>query len=280
MSDERKNVLPLIRMPRENRLNDLANKEWMVETKSVWFSRPPARDKRKAAHPATFAETDVVRLIRFFTKSGQRVLDPFLGTGSTLLACAEAGRIGVGVELVQRWADVAVERLSTVERGDMQTVFVGDSRDELSRMEPDSFDFIVTSPPYWSILTKPLDHKTRTERASKGLETKYSEHPDDLGNRESYSDFKQALGSVFEECHRLLKPKKYTCVIVSDFRHKSEFVPFHSHISELVCSRGFALEGITILAQDSKNLYPYGIPSAFVSNIHHQYILVFRKRSR
>ena len=53
-------------------------------------------------------------------------------------------------------------------------------------------------------------------------------------------------------------------------------------VSSGYCARdrarwAFSLEGITILVQDSKNLYPYGIPFAFVSNIHHQYILVFRR---
>ena len=65
-----------------NTLNDLTNTEWMVETKSVWFSRPPGRDKLKAQHPATFAETDIVRLIEYFTKRDQKVFDPFLGNFS------------------------------------------------------------------------------------------------------------------------------------------------------------------------------------------------------
>jgi hypothetical protein len=68
-------------------------------------------------------------------------------------------------------------------------------------------------------------------------------------------------------------------VIVSDFRHGSMFIAYHNDISEIIKGAGFTLEGITILAQDSKNLYPYGMPYAFVSNIHHQYILIFRRNS-
>jgi len=37
------------------------------------------------------------------------------------------------------------------------------------------------------------------------------------------------------------------------------------------------LKGVTVLLQDSKNLYPFAIPYAFVSNIHHQYILIHQK---
>ena len=75
-----------------NKLNELTAKEWIVETISVWNQRglgaghPDARIERQ--HPAPFSFTDVGRLIRYFTKSGQTVLDPFVGVGSTLKACA------------------------------------------------------------------------------------------------------------------------------------------------------------------------------------------------
>ena len=260
-----------------NTLNDLTNREWMVETKSVWFSRPPQRDKLKAQHPATFAESDIIRLIEFFTKPGSRVLDPFLGSGSTLVACARTGRTGVGVELVEHWAEIARQRIDAEETPGDQSILQGDARIVATQLEDESFDFIVTSPPYWSILRKDWDHKVKAERKSKGLKTRYSDEPDDLGNTESYDDFLAELGKVFAECRRVLKHKRYMCIVVSDFRHGSKFIAYHSDISRVMESVGFTLEGITILAQDSKNLYPYGIPYAFVSNIHHQYILTFRK---
>jgi DNA modification methylase len=263
-----------------NRLNELTNTEWMVETKSVWFSRPPQRDKLKADHPATFAESDVSRLIRFFTRRGEVVLDPFVGSGSTLIACADTGRRGVGIELVEKWVEVARERLRAAGCGDDQQIRTGDARLILPEMEANSVDFIVTSPPYWMILRKDRDHKVKTERRSKGLTTRYSDHEQDLGNIEDYEVFLAELGRIFADCGRILRPRRYMCVIVSDFRHESKFVPYHADISRVVASVGLTLEGITILVQDSKNLYPYGIPYAFVSNIHHQYVLIFRKREQ
>lgn len=265
------------RIDPRNTLNELTNTEWMIETKSVWFSRPPQRDKLKAQHPATFAESDIVRLIEFFTKPGQRVLDPFVGSGSTLVACAQCGRVGTGIELVEQWADVARQRAANEQPDTEQAVINADSREALAQITDESFDFVVTSPPYWMILRKDWDHKVKAERKSKGLETRYSDEENDLGNVESYDDFLKELGAVFTECHRVLGKKRYMCVVVSDFRHKSKFVAYHSDICRVMEDVGFSLEGITILAQDNKNLYPYGLPFAFVSNIHHQYILVFRK---
>ncbi len=259
-----------------NKLNDLSNKEWMVETKSVWFSRPPQRDELKAQHPATFAESDIIRLIEFFTKPGMTVLDPFLGSGSTLVACAQCGRTGVGIELVEHWAEVSRKRLEA-QQSSGHRILTGDSRELLRSFEDASVDFVVTSPPYWSILRKDWDHKVKAERKAKGLDTRYSDQADDLGNTESYEEFLTELGKVFSECRRVLAEKRYMCVVVSDFRHGSRFIAYHADISRVMAGAGFSLEGITILVQDSKNLYPYGLPFAFVSNIHHQYILTFRK---
>jgi len=271
-----------------NRLNDLSNVEWLTFTKSVWQSRPPPRDELKEQHPATFAENDVEKLILFFTKKGARVLDPFLGSGSTLIACLNTNRNGYGIELVNRWAVIARRRLERAKNGLQSNsnevskaseleILPGDSRIVLRRFGPEFFDFVMTSPPYWRILTKARDHKSQRERLSKGLPTKYSEDSRDLGNARSYGEFLRELAKVFAECYRVLKNGKYMAVIVSDFRHGSKFISFHNDLATAIEGVGFTLEGITILVQDSKNLYPYGMPYAFVSNIHHQYILIFRK---
>jgi DNA modification methylase len=253
----------------------------------------------KEQHPATFAENDIEKLILFFTKKGGRVLDPFSGSGSTLIACLNTGRRGLGVELIDKWVTISNQRLerakeigkrlltnpteSVLESAELQPaleIMQGDSRTVLKKIGAESFDFVVTSPPYWAILTKARDHKSKRERLSKGLPTKYSEDKRDLGNAPSYLGFLHELTKVFGECYRVLKQGKYMVIVVSDFRHGSKFVPFHNDLSDVVQKVGFSLEGITILVQDSKNLYPYGMPYAFVSNIHHQYILIFRKQTK
>ena len=301
--EESLNEIPRVRYDSRNKLNDLTNVQWLTFTKSVWQSRPPPRDELKKQHPATFAESDIEKLILFFTKREGKVLDPFLGSGSTLVGCLNTCRDGLGAELVGKWVTVARQRLQASENGRRDPtgisefsapaagttvpwrqprleIIKGDSRDVLRKFRAESFDFVVTSPPYWAILTKARDHKSKRERLSKGLPTKYSEDKRDLGNAPSYPDFLHELMKVFSECYRVLKQEKYMVIVVSDFRHGSKFVPFHNDLSEAVQKVGFSLEGITILVQDSKNLYPYGMPYAFVSNIHHQYLLIFRKKMK
>ncbi len=248
---------------------------------SRMLSTNPPRGSKKIAHPATFSERDVERLIRFFTKEGQVVLDPFVGSGSALLAARACGRAGVGLELIPEWAQLARERLA--EQADLLVdlppaeVRQTDAVLGLREMAEGSVDFIVTSPPYWRILRKKPGLKAQQERQDKGLTTHYSEDPADLGNVTDYGEFITRLGEVFAECGRVLRANRYLAVIVSDFRDGKRFVLYHADLAAEIERRGLALKGVTILLQDDKNLYPFAIPYAFVSNIHHQYILIFQK---
>jgi len=269
----------------KNKLNDLTGKEWIQETSSVWFQKGLGREHPHAQierlHPAPFSFQDIMRLIRFFTKKGEKVLDPFSGVASTLKACALSGREGVGIELISEWADLGERRLQEevpVSQSHLtQRIIIGDARVELPKLLEESFDYIVTSPPYWQILSKKPDHKLKRERISNGYKTKYSDNELDLGNIADYSSFLKELSLCFKECYRILRRGKYASIIVSDFRHNSTYRVYHVDIIEIMETYGFKLSGIAILVQNSKSLYPYGYPYAYVPNIHHQYILNFQK---
>jgi len=270
-----------------NQLNELTSTEWIKRTKSVWFSKPPPRDKLKIQHPATFAESDIEELLLVFTKRGDKVLDPFLGVGSTLIACHNKERYGVGIELIEKWVNIARKRVklyaSQVKLDQFnkpritQTIIQGDARIKMKEFNDNEFDFIVTSPPYWKILEKAVDHKSKRERLSKNLPTKYSENEADLGNIENYDEFLNELNKVFAQCFRVLKKGKYMCVIVSDFRRREKLIMYHADLAKKICDIGFILKAVNVLVQDSKTLYPYGYPYDYVPNINHQFILIFRK---
>lgn len=267
-----------------NALNDLTSTEWLPETISVWTQRglganhPDAQIERQ--HPAPFSFTDVSRLIRFFTKREQVVLDPFVGVGSTLKACAVEGRNGIGFELNPRYADLAKERLQ-LEVRDMfsglveQDIRTGDARVLAKELPENSVDFLVTSPPYWNILHK-IDHKANQERRDHSLDTKYSDSQQDLGNLDDYDEFLNELAAIFGDCARALKPRKHMAVIVSDFRDKSRFVMFHADLARALEKYKLELRGLKVLYQRHKRIFPYGYPYAYVPNIHHQYILILQ----
>ncbi len=275
-----------------NTLNDLIGSQWLPETKSFFYQKglgakhPHAQIERQ--HPAPYSYQDVAHLITFFTKKGMRVLDPFGGVGSTAKACEIEGRFCTSIELQEKWRDLSIERLEfEVGKGtsSKHEFILGDSRVELKKIPDRSFDFMITSPPYWSILNKKADQKVIRDRVANNLATNYSDNDEnDLANIDDYSEFLRILvDDIFLECGRILRPKKYMCLVVSDFRNKSEFISFHSDLIQALNKRetsdGYriTLQGVKALLQNHKSLLPYGYPFAYVENIHHQYVLIFRK---
>lgn len=185
-----------------NRLNDLSAKEWIPETISVWIQRGlgngHAHAQIEKEHPAPFSFQDIARLIRFFTKAGETVLDPFVGVGSTLKAAAIERRKGIGIELNKKYADLARTRLKIElpgNSGQDQQVIRGDARKVIPTLPASSVKLVVTSPPYWNILHKE-DHKAKQERIVHGLDTRYSDDLADLGNIESYPEFLTSLADT------------------------------------------------------------------------------------
>jgi DNA modification methylase len=269
-----------------NRLNDLTSREWIPETISVFTQKGLGASHKDTAierlHPAPFSYQDVQRLINFFTKKNDLVLDPFCGVGSTLKACALSNRRGLGFELMKKYCDLTKKRFKNElvdypKKYPEQKVIHGDALKEIKKLNDNELDFIVTSPPYWNILEK-IDHKAKQERVDKNLDTKYSEkNKYDLASIKDYKKFIETLGNYFHECSKKLKDKKYICIIISDFRHKERFYTFHTDLSSYIETKGnLSLKGITVLYQSRKNVYPYGYPYAYVPNIHHQYILIMQ----
>lgn len=278
---------------KRNKLNDLTGKDWLPETKSFFYQKGLGVDSPEAQieklHPAPYSFQDIGKLVIFFTKKGMKVLDPFGGVGSTAKACEVNGRTCTSIELSPKWHELSIKRLET-ETGEgtskNHTFINGDSCEELKKLKTDSFDFMVTSPPYWGILAK-KDQKVKKNRVANNLATKYSDDDKDLGNVENYNEFLNILvKKIFMECARIIKSGKYMAIVVSDFRDKSDFISFHSDLIQKmnnapITSGGvLKLQGVKILIQNHKSLLPYGYPFAYVENIHHQYVLIFRKERK
>lgn len=267
------------------RLNDLSGSEWVKATKS-WFicdGRPRSVTPEVRDHPATYPPEVPQHFIRLFTRDGATVLDPFVGTGSTLLACLELGRRGVGVELNEEYCEVARDRLARADavlsKGRPPQEVICADASELRALGIEPIDYCITSPPYWDMLRRSRgqarsEHKNRAEA---GLDLSYSDDTHDLGNIEGYEAYVEALANVFEQVAELLKPGKYATVIVQNIRTaEGTMAPLAWDIARRV---GEVLQLVqeTVWCQDKKRLGCWGYPTTFVSNVHHHYCLTFRK---
>src|SRR5213593_3579120 len=185
-----------------NRLNELSGKDWIRFTKSWFILSPPRRDRTKIVHPAGFPESLVKGFIEFFTKPGMWVLDPFLGSGSTLLAAKASGRNAVGVEINSRYVAIAKKRLAETPgaNSSKQLTLKGDSShlaDLFQERSLPKMDFCITSPPYWNQLKRAS--MRQRERAEKGWDTRYSRSRNDLGNIDDSKELLQDQTEIFAQ---------------------------------------------------------------------------------
>ena len=287
-------------MARTNDLNDLTGTEWIKFTRTWFVCDSPRYFKNKPTelHPARYPEEMVAEFLRFFTKERQFVLDPFLGSGATLVACMEQNRHGVGIELSPRYAEVARRRVVRLEMdGLCERVITGDAtriaeadvwvplRGELEqtglRFEDGlpQFDFVITSPPYWNMLRTSrggVESKHKL-RAKQKLDTHYSDAAADLGNITDYDQFVDAIGAVFDRVHACLAPGKYLVVVAQNLRAPDgEVKPLAWDLARRI-SRTFLFQGEKIWCQNTKPLGIWGYPTVFVPNYHHHYCMIFRK---
>lgn len=85
---------------------------WIELTTNVWRMQPEARGPETGNHPAPFPTALALRCIRLSTWPGETVLDPFMGSGSTLVAARAIGRKAIGIDLSERYCEVAATRLA------------------------------------------------------------------------------------------------------------------------------------------------------------------------
>lgn len=271
-----------------NRLNDLSAQEWLRFTKTWFIHNPPPRKKDEKLHPAKYPENMIAEFIKFFTKPGAVVFDPFLGTGSTLVACHNSNRNGIGIELQEKYAKIARERLQllesqhklTTEGSNLiakQLVLQGNSADIEQLWKKYSLpeiDLLITSPPYGPMLNK--KGLVSKEREEEGLDTNYSDDPKDLGNAPNYEEFIHNLVDIFVNIKPKIKLNGYLVIILQNYMDKGEYKTLAWDVGKEL-SRHFQLRGERIWLQDNKTLYPYGYKYSFVPNVHHHYCLILKK---
>lgn len=90
--------------------SDITWADWSRLTQSVWSIQPTLPYSKE--HPATFPETLPSRLALLFSPAGGTVFDPFMGTGTTGAAAKRLGRKFIGVEINEKYCEIAARRLS------------------------------------------------------------------------------------------------------------------------------------------------------------------------
>jgi DNA modification methylase len=290
-----------------NTLNELSGEEWLYFTKSVWTTAYPSElgHALRKQHGANKPPRLMARLIEFFTKSGELVLDPFAGVGGTLLgaAIARGPRRALGIELAPRWAEVYAQVVAAAlaerdgkgptladlganDPGGVRTfdpsgceLRVGDALDVLPTLDPDSVDFVATDPPYNVQLPMTMSGGALSEAFS-NRRTDYAmvtDDPADLANAADYPAFLDRMTEVLAELRRVLRPGRYAVLIVRDAYQDGRYVFTGADLAARAAGVGLVPKGDLIWYQAGTRLRPYGYPTGFVPNIAHQHLLVLRR---
>ncbi len=267
----------------KNHLNCMTAKKWLKSQLGVWqffFEKRDIRDK--AIHPATFPISLCSKVIELFTHEGELVLDPFVGSGSTLLAANDINRNAVGFDLQKSYIDLCDKRLGgsrNLYNSCRQIAITDDAKNIPIYLEEESVGLIWTSPPYANLLNRKRKNKSRRYRNNEqlGKVEQYSQDPRDLGIL-SLDEYTLAMGDIFEKLLPLLRPKGHCVINVPDMWWENERITIHVSLIEELRRRGYALRNVIIWDRTNivNQIGIFGWPSNYITmGVTFEYLLDF-----
>ena len=257
-----------------NTVNELTGSEWKFATKTVIFKPYPVnmQHKLRSEHGGQKPPELCADIIKIFTKTGNVVLDPFMGVGGTLLGASLVNREAIGIDITSRWIDIYKE-VNRLENLKEQRTILGDSQEKLDEIQNESVDFILTDVPYWNI-----DALSQTRNKKKARQSKLNNFENDTKNQ-TKEEWLQEMYDILYKASRKLKTGKYMAIFIGDMYRDKEY---HFLSAELAMkikedAEDLKMKSNIVWADNSKSLHVFGYPRAYVPSLMHQNILIFRK---
>lgn len=260
--------------------NDLDMKNWKecdINTDSLWIiSERDKSGKHKNVYHGNFIPQIPNQLIRRYTKENETVLEPFMGSGTTLFECEKLGRKYIGFDINPEMIEYVNTSMSDENYNDNFYINYCNSlnseqvdvniQNANKKLQTQSVQFILMHPPYMDIV-------------------KFTENPDDLSQIDNTSDFVQKFKKVCENSLKYLDKNRYFAVVIGDVYKNSEVIPLGFYCMDMI-KRNFKvkLKG-TIIKNIEGNRGKLGVGGiwryrALKSDYYifkHEYIFVFKK---
>jgi DNA modification methylase len=272
-----KRLIKSLSQRKEGKINDINLNRWKeyddLLTDSLWIL--DKRD-RSGAHTAGYWGNFIPQIpnqfLRRYTRKGEWVLDPFLGSGTSLIECKRLGRNGFGVELQPEVVNLAKEILSKEKNPyKIRTEIInGDSAgvnfiSELKKRKCESVQFLILHPPYWDII-------------------KFSERKNDLSNAGSVNEFLKMFGKIIDGTFPVLDNERYAALIIGDKYCSGEWIPLGFYTMQEMIKRGYKLKSTiiknfdqTTAKRNQKELWRYRALAGGFYIFKHEYIFLFQK---
>lgn len=256
--------------------NDIDMKHWKeyndIYTDSLWIiDKRDNSGAHSGAYHGNFVPQIPNQLFKRYTKKGDWILDPFMGSGTSLIEAQRLGRNSVGIELQEEVAKEAYRRIIS-EKNDMcrGRVCVDDSRTSdiktiMQKEGINKFQFVIYHPPYWDII-------------------KFSSDKRDLSNTDSLNDFLDNFSQVIDNTSQYLEKNRYCAIVIGDKYANSEIVPLGFYCMNLFLQRGFKMKAILVKnfedtkgKSNQKAIWRYRALASDFYIFKHEYIFVFKK---
>lgn len=217
---------------------DLANWKELTDiwTDSLWIIQNRDNSGAHSGHyHGNFVPQIPHQLLARYTKAGDFVLDPFAGSGTTLIEAQRMNRNSIGIELQEQVAMEAIGRIHSEQKdGIVADTFVDDSKTfDINRIKAiyniDNVQFIIYHPPYWDII-------------------KFSEDSNDLSNSPTLEDFIENFKKVVSNTSTILEKGRYCAVVIGDKYANGQIIPLGFY-----CMQAMQQDGLTLKATIVKN---------------------------
>jgi len=269
---------------KKTHINCMIAKEWLKSQLGVWQFYYEKRDiRKKDLHPATFPISLAKKVVELFTHEGELVLDPFVGSGTTLVAAQDLNRNAVGFDLQTAYIDLCENRLvnKNLFNKTKQIAIQDDAINIPSYLRDNMVSLVWTSPPYANLLNRKRKNKSRRDRKNDQYlkVEQYSQDPRDLGTM-SLEKYTEAMGDIYEVLLPLLKPKGHCVINVPDMWWQNQRITIHVSLIQELRKRGYELRNTIIWDRTNivNRIGIFGWPSNYITmGTTFEYILDFWK---
>lgn len=255
--------------------NDIDMNKWKeyddILTNSFWSFHRENSGVHNASYHGNFIPQVPRQMFKRYTKKGDWILDPFMGSGTTLIEAQRLGRNSIGIDLQSNVVDEAFSRIKLEHNPECKTVgYVGNSKDIdlnaiLNEHGIKDYQFVMFHPPYWDII-------------------KFSDNPEDLSNTKTLENFLDSFSRVIDNTTKYLQKNRYCAVVIGDKYANSQIVPLGFYCMNLFVQKGFLLKAILVKDFDRTRgktnqnaIWRYRALANDFYIFDHEYIFVFKK---